>query len=285
MATYVIRYLKVPEIERCIFEYVITGALRATLLHLLQNYEDLFEGTEVDERTLNLFTKKALDDLNKCGKRIGQATFPGELVALWRFYHHGLNTAGFQEPQTRLWRFLNRRKGDVEMLKLTQRITAKQRYTLMNPEPLSLDVFCLSLESLIVLFRDIIGSKLNSVYCENCKNCKTCKHLLDSVYKIVELRRRILHTGHATTEEERIEKNSLMKDIFELSSSLRVKFFRHAIGQLTLEAQFWNSHVISSLHFTCVIDENESTEDRERRGIPIHSKRKTSVVHNVLPGI
>ena len=260
------------ELRRRIFEYVITRALRAVLLHLLQKHESLFAGPEVDERAINLFTEEALRRLNKCGDRnLRPETFPGELVALWRFYHHGLNTAGFQDAQTKLWRFLNSRKGDVEMLKLTQRITAEQRYTLMRSTPLSLDVFCLSLESLIVVFRDILGEKLNCIH---------DKDLLDNIYKIIEIRRRFLHIGHSTNKET-------MREIFEISSDLRVKFFKHAFERCTpntKDALFWKSHLTSSLHFTCVLEEDESIRSNERRGIPMHTKRKTSFAHNVLPG-
>ena len=264
------------------FECVITRALRAVLLHLLQKHEELFEKPEVDEATLNMFTEDFLKILNKCGENMGPDTFPGELVALWRFYHHGLNTAGFTEAQTRLWRFLNGRKGDVEMLKLTQRITAQQRYTLMRSTSLSLDVFCLSSESLIVVFRDILGSKLNSV---NLKNIQF--NLLDSIYKIIEIRRRFLHIGESSNTKTM---NDLMKEVFELSSKLRVHFFvQHALEQIESNMKnsgFWKSHLTSSLHFVCDLDDcnNDIVDDRERRGIPIHTKRKMSSLQTVLPG-
>ena len=137
------------------------------------------------------------------------------------------------------------------MLKLTQRITAEQRYTLVNSEHLSLDVFCLSMESLIVVFRDILGSKVKSIH------CKHCDDLLDSIYKVIEIRRRFLHNTDYSTEKDQM---SVMHEIFELSSSFRVNFFRHALERInpnTKEARFWNSHLVSSLHFTSVINEEK----------------------------
>ena len=83
------------EVRRRVFEFVITKALRTVLLHLLQKHEDLFTEQEDDEKTIRVFKEEFLKLLNKCGSNLRPETFPGELIALWRFYHHGLNTGRF----------------------------------------------------------------------------------------------------------------------------------------------------------------------------------------------